>query len=306
MGRRSVELLERHLDALVHEYPLPGHLDVVEIHHRVVLVELARQRIVEARHRMLLVGLSRQHPQALGIHRYGERHRLLLVARRQRLDAGDEHLVGHDGRGPQHLGAADGQAGRVLVDDAGGEERVGLGVGRLRAVGLGIDDHVGEEQVVVPGEAVIVAHRRGPLGIMRLEQVEPHVHAADAGRHVVGRAAHEAVMQPGPGLERAAALHQLGIVARQLPASADPQPAVRARKRHGVDVRGFRLEVVEPRRGSHRIAERLMDRHIGDALAVYGDVTPVAKAFDMVLTVACRAHRPSILGRPRPAMRRQP
>jgi hypothetical protein len=170
---------------------LPRHLDVVEIEHRVVLVELARQRIVEAGHRMLLVGLSRQHPQALDVHRNRERHRLLLVARRQRLDAGDEHLVRHDPRGRQHLGAADRQPGRILVDDPGSEERVGLGVGRLRAVGLGIDDHISEKQVVVPGEAVIISYRSGTAGIIGLEQIEAHIQAADAGGDVVGRAAHE-------------------------------------------------------------------------------------------------------------------
>ena len=44
-------------------------------------------------------------PADLGVHRNGEQHRLPLVARRQRLDAGDEHLVRHDARGCQHLGA---------------------------------------------------------------------------------------------------------------------------------------------------------------------------------------------------------
>ncbi len=71
-------------------------------------------------------------------------------------------------------------------------------MGRLGAVRLGIDDHVGEE-VVVAREAIVGAHGGGALPIIGLEQVEPHVED-DARRDMVRRAAHEAEMEFRPRL----------------------------------------------------------------------------------------------------------
>ncbi len=42
----------------------------------------------------------------------------MLLARLERLARPDEDLVGHDRRRREELGAAHGDAGRVLVDDA--------------------------------------------------------------------------------------------------------------------------------------------------------------------------------------------
>ena len=102
---------------------------------------------------------------------------MLLVARLQRLDAGDQHLVGHDAAGRQHLGAAHRDPGHIAIDDAGREVRVLLLAGALRAVGLRVDDHVGEVEIVVAGMAVIVRERTGARLVVGLEHLEPHVHA---------------------------------------------------------------------------------------------------------------------------------
>ncbi len=142
--RRGVELLLAHLQVLEDEDPLPRHLDVVEIEHSVVLVEPARQRIVEHRWRRGLVGLARQHGQALGVHRDRERQGVVLIAGLQRLDAGDEDFIGHDAAGRQHLGAAHRNALCILIHHAGGQERILLLRRALGAVGLRVDDDVGE------------------------------------------------------------------------------------------------------------------------------------------------------------------
>jgi len=43
----------------------------------------------------------------------------------QRLHVGDQQFVGHDRAGAEHLGAADGDAGGILVDNAGNQVSVG-------------------------------------------------------------------------------------------------------------------------------------------------------------------------------------
>jgi hypothetical protein len=44
-----------------------------------------------------------------------------------------------------------------------------LRMGRLGAVGLRVDDHVGEEQIAVAGVAIIIGQRRRALAIMAFE-----------------------------------------------------------------------------------------------------------------------------------------
>ncbi|MCY1538018.1 hypothetical protein D9M68_735400 [compost metagenome] len=78
--RRGMELLRAHGDVARDEDPLPRHLDVVEVEHRIVLVEAAGQRVVEDRGGIGLVGLARHHLQALAVHRHREGQRIHLVA----------------------------------------------------------------------------------------------------------------------------------------------------------------------------------------------------------------------------------
>jgi putative transposase len=94
-------------------------------------------------------------------------------------------------------------------------------------------------------------------------------------------------------LERAASLHHRRSPG-ELPAPADPASALGAGEGHRIDVLRVGLEIVEPCRRAHRVAERLVLGHIGDALAVYVDVASIAQAFDVVPTVAYRKHHASI------------
>ena len=163
--RRRVELLLAHLDVAGDEHALPRNLDVVEIEHRVVLVETARR--ADCRTPMsarLLVGFAREHLQALCIHRNREGDRVVLVAGLQRLDAGDEHFVGHDAAGASIL------APRIVMPSASRSTTPAVrngsacSAGALRAVRLRIDDDVGEIEIVVARVAIVSlpAHRPEP------------------------------------------------------------------------------------------------------------------------------------------------
>jgi hypothetical protein len=171
MALRVVELRAAHVGVAIHEHPVPRHFDVVEIHQRVVLVEARRDRIVVDRHRMRFVGFARQHAQALGVHRHRAGKRQILFARFERLQIGDEHLVRHDRRRAEHLGAANGDAGRIFVDHrARPDPRLLAPV--LAALGLRIDDDVGQEQVVLAGVIEIVGEGLGALGAVLAKHVE--------------------------------------------------------------------------------------------------------------------------------------
>src|SRR5262249_7654989 len=153
---------------------------------------------------------------------------------------------------------------------------------------------VSEEQVIVAGEPVIVAQRGSAFSIVGLEQLDPHEHAADAGRHVVGRTAHETEMEFRPSLECSASFDQLSMAIWKLPPPVDASSGVGARECQGVDHAGPRLEVVKGGHRPDRIAKCLVSGHVGDACAINIDVAPVAQASNMILPCLYRNHFPSI------------
>ena len=155
-----VELGAAHVGIAMHEHAVPWHLDVVEVDQRIVLVEPGRQRVVVDRDCMRLVAFARQHAQARGVHRQGAGECQGFLARFQRLQIGDEHLVGHDRAGAEHLGAADGQSGGVLIDDLR-DQLFRLVTPVPGAIGLRIDDHIGQIQVVSRGIVHVVFKRLG-------------------------------------------------------------------------------------------------------------------------------------------------
>ena len=232
---RVVKLRAAHVGIAIDEQPLPRHFDVVEIHQRVVFVEARRERVVVERNGMLLVGLARQDAQALGIHRQraGEGERLL--AGLERLQIGDEHFVGHDRGGAEHLGAADGDAARILIDDPRHQILILLAPA-FAALGLRIDDHVGEKKIVLRGEIEIVGERLGALGAVLAEHLDAHALADQRGRQVVRRTPEIAAGLRRPGLQRLAPLHHLVVAARHLPGAVDPAVGAVRAKRHQLEI----------------------------------------------------------------------
>jgi len=126
---------------------------------------------------------------------------VLLVAGLQRLDAGDQHLVGQDAAGRQHLGAAHRDARRVAIDHAGGQERVGLLAGALTSTPTlaAAQSAVSSGLVPLPpglspqaanasiASSYAITYLVGTLGIIAVVSVLPRILgldlAGDARRH---------------------------------------------------------------------------------------------------------------------------
>lgn len=140
---------------------------------------------------------------------------MLLVARLQRLDTGNEHLIRQNAAGRQHFGTANRNAVGIAIHHPRRQERIGLLGGAFGAVGLRVDDDVCQVKIVVAGIAVIIRQRPGTLRIVGLENLKAHIHAENAGRDVVGSPSHEARMQFGPRLKALAAVDERVIAARQ-------------------------------------------------------------------------------------------
>ncbi len=189
------------------------------------------------------------------------------------------------------LGAADGDALGIAVDHAGGQEGIGLFGGVLGAVGLRIDDDIGQIEIVVPRIGVVVGERLGAVLVVSLEHIEAHIHAGDAGGDVVGRAAQEPGMQAVPGLQRAAAHDQVVEGFRQLP---DPvgASARRRRERHQVAVLRSGGEIEQLADRLHRARERWMARHVIGAAAVDEHGSSVAKPCNVRVTGFHDRHAP--------------
>ncbi|MCY1356832.1 hypothetical protein D9M69_432960 [compost metagenome] len=99
---------------------------------------------------------------------------------------------------------------------------------------------------------------------------------------MVGRAAHEAVVQRGPGFQHLAALDQFVVAGGQLPDAADVPAAALRLEGHLVDVLGPRLEVIQIGVAADRVAEGGMRRDVGDALAIEVHFAPIAQHGDVL------------------------
>ena len=138
----------------------------------------------------------------------------------------------------------------ILVDDAGDEILFLLAPG-LAALGLRIDDHVGEEQVALDRVIEIILERLGARFAVAAEDVDAHALADQRGGEVIGRAPHETAGQLRPSLQRLAALEHLLVTARHLPAAVHPPVGAFGLEGHQLDIFGPRLKVVERGGGAH-------------------------------------------------------
>ena len=216
------------------------------------------------------------------------------------MQIGDEDFVRHDRRCAEHLGAANGDAGRILVDDAR-DQILRLFAPGLAALGLRIDDDVGQEQIALAGIIEIIGERLGALGAVLAKDIEAHALPDQSRGQMVRRTAEKAAGQRRPGLQRFAPLHHLVVAARHLPGAVDaPVRAVRL-EGHEFEIVRMRLEVVERGGGAHRVAERGMRGDVADRLAVEKDGAAVLERLDVLGSGFAIAHgsRPSVpsLGR---------
>jgi hypothetical protein len=87
----------------------------------------------------------------------------MLLAGLQRLAGAYVDFVRHDRAGGEQLGAADGDAGGVFVDDVRNQvvAPFALIAKRLRPVALDVVDDVGQEQIVATRMFEIIQQRAG-------------------------------------------------------------------------------------------------------------------------------------------------
>jgi hypothetical protein len=209
----------------------------------------------------------------------------MVLALPQRLAGTDIDLVRHDRAGGEQLGAADGYAGGVLVDDAR-DQVVGPGPlipERLRPVALDVVDDIGQEQVVASCIVEIILQRPRPLWVVALEHLDGHDLAGEGGSDVVGGTAHEPAGLFRPGNQGVAAFDQFLIAAGQVPAAVDPPPAADV-ERHALDRVGLCLVFVQPGGGCDSVAVGRMRRHVIDTHSVQIDRAPVLQGTDMMGT----------------------
>ena len=285
----------------VDEDPLPGHVHFVKVDEGIVLVEMRRERIVILGGGSRLVRAARHDLDARVAHRDREGDRVLLLAGLQGLDIGDEHLVGHDRPGAEHLRPAHRDSGGVLVHYAAGEVLLALVAGVPGPVGLRVDDDVGEVEIVVARPREVVEQRLRARLPVRAKEMHAHHLPRHAGRDVVRRSPEPAAGERGPGGDRLAAVDEVPVVARKLPAPVDAPAARRRLEGHELAVLRRRLELVEPAGGRHRVAVGGVDGDVSHASAVEEDLAPVLEAQPMLSTVLrhfilpperCRARRP--------------
>jgi hypothetical protein len=98
--------------------------------------------------------------------------------------------------------------------------------------------------------------------------------------------------QTRPGLQGLPPLHQLIVVARHLPAAIDAAAGTAAPKCHQLQVLRLRLEIVQRRDGTNRVAEGGVFSDVGDKLAVDIDRAPVLERVDMLGPGPATCHRP--------------
>jgi len=237
---------------------------------------------------MRFIGFARQHFQAASVHRQGAGERQSLFAFFQRLQVRHEHFIGHDRAGAQHLRATDGDAFAVLVDDGRHQILAAVELVLLApvfgAVGLRVGDDVGQEQIVVTGVMEVVVQRAGALLTVLAKHLDAHVLTGQCAGHMVGRAAHEAMMLFGPGHQRLAPLHQLFVAARLFPAAIDA-PAIADIEGHQFLMIGVGLEVIQRAGGLHRIAKGRMLGDVARQLAVDVDRAPILDGLQMPFAV---------------------
>src|SRR5215510_11964710 len=264
----DAELTSRQVNILVDEHVFPRHEDIVEYDQRIGLVEAAGQRVVEHAGGSERIRPPRVELQAGRAGRHYAGDRVIFVARPQGQDDRDQHVIGHDRTGAEHLCPAHDDAAVALGSDAGVEIRLGLLVRRLGAVNSGMDDDVAEVQVLVSGlggEAQQVVGERLPT---TCEERGRAREARDERRHMIRRAAQEAVAGISPAFDRAPPRRQILAGARHQPAFVDG-PAVAWRGvGHQLAVRRIVGQVVELRDRTHPGSEGGVRRHIGAALAV--------------------------------------
>ena len=291
VGGGAGELGEGDLGVAVHEHVLRGHIHVVEHHQRVALVIDRRQRVVASRGDVAAVGPAGVDAQPGVVH--GDHHRQAVVVGtwRQGLDGADEQVVRHQRAGAEHLRAPHHHPVVAGAGDGGVEMGLVLLVGPLGPVDLGMDDGVGDVEVLVAGPFVEALDVVGVAVAGLGESVERAREAGEERGHMVGGPSQVPVAELGPGLDGQPAAAQVFHRAGHQPAQIHRAAVIGRLVGHELAVGGIGREVIQPGHAAHGAGEGRMGRDVVDGGAVEDHVAPVSERLDVA--VPC-AHPPSV------------
>ena len=255
----------------VDEHAVPGHQHVVEDRDAVHLLEAAAERMIEARPRQRRHRLAADEREPRRVARDPEDEPVGVVAGRHAAERDHRDFLRDRRHGAEHLRAAHDDAVGRLPHAAQVQERLFLLGRRLRPVDLRVDQHVGEEEVVL-ADVLVVA--RGILAEARAaarEAVRHQMPARDELVHEVGPAAHEAEVVIRAQLEVLALLHEVFARVGHQERRRHGLAARRRRVGHHVAVRRIHLHVVLLGDGADRLLEERLRGDVGDATAAEED-----------------------------------
>jgi hypothetical protein len=175
-GRLGVDPVAE-LGVAEQEAALERDVHVVEDDDGVHLLEAPAERAVEVR-RAVVERLAADEAEARRVARDRERERVrsILLGALEHGRGHHEQLVGNRPDRRQHARAADHDAVVVLADDLRAERAAELLRGVLAAVGLGRDQRVRGEQILLPHQLVVAPH---VVGERRVGLREPAARLAE-------------------------------------------------------------------------------------------------------------------------------
>jgi hypothetical protein len=164
----------------------------------------------------------------------------------------------------------------ALGDNTGVERRVGLEMGRLRAVDLRRHDRVAEIEMPVAREGLETRDVLAPLFADGGKDAGLGGITGEESRHVIGRAAHQPETRLGPSLDHLAAQNEVARVVRNLPAAMDRLAGHRRWESHRLARFRRRCDVVKPRNRAHGTAEGGMGGYVSNDLAIDKNASAIA------------------------------
>ena len=156
-----------------------------------------------------------------------------------------------------------------------------------RFIALGVDDGVGQKQIIVAGVTVVVGQRTGADGIVVLKSVQAHVEASHGGSHMIWRTAQKTVVKLIPRHHRLAPDDELFVRAGTEPSTVHAVTGIRRLEGHALEVFREALKIVERSVGRNTVPKLRMSGDVVDFLAEVAHIASIVRnAFQVCVTVS--------------------